>query len=236
MGKHLQHDLDRLKKELLEMGALVEESTNKAIASLVNRTPEVAEEVLEGDDRIDLKELEVEDHCLKALALHQPVAGDLRFIVAVMKVNNDLERMGDLAQNIAERSVFLSTHEPLQVELDFGRMVTLVRGMVKESLDALVERDTHLARSVCNQDDAVDDINRQMFVTLQELMISDPGSVERAVHTLSVSRHLERIADLATNIAEDVVFMVEGDVIRHRTERYGQALASPPPGSPGRRR
>ena len=229
MTKHLQHDLDALKKKILTMGSLVEEATNKAIASLVHRNPELAEEVMEGDDEIDLTELVVEDVCLKMLALHQPVAGDLRFIVAVMKVNNDLERMGDLAQNIAERAHFLATAEPIDVHLDFARMVDKVRTMVAQSLDALVNQDPQLARAVCAQDDEVDDLNKQMFVVLQELMHRDPSTIERAVHTLSVARHLERIADLATNIAEDIVFMVEGDVIRHHLERYvGQPRADVP--------
>jgi phosphate transport system protein len=220
MSKHLHDDMDRLKKEILTMGSLVEEATNKAITALGSRRPGLSEEVLASDDAIDVKELEVEDACLKILALHQPVAGDLRFIVAVMKVNNDLERMGDLAQNIAERALYLSTHDPIDVNLDFDRMVTTVRQMVSGALDALVNRDTSLARDVCDRDDEVDAYNRQMYEVLQELMKRDPDTIERAVHTLSVSRHLERIADLATNIAEDVVFMVEGEVVRHRLENY----------------
>ncbi len=218
MTKHLNHDLDRLKKEMLAMGAMVEEAINQAIRSLVDRDPALARAVFAGDDAIDRKELEVEDACLKMLALHQPVAGDLRYIVAVLKVNNDLERMGDLAQNIAERALFLATHEPLQVDFDFARMVATVRRMVSQSLDALVENDPHLARRVCAQDDEVDALQRSMFEQLTALMMRDPSTVERAVQVLSVSRHLERIADSATNIAEDVVFMVEGENIRHQPD------------------
>jgi len=218
MSKHLLHDLDQLKKDLLTMGSMVEEAANKAIASLVQRRPELAAEVLAGDDLIDRKELEVEDKCLKMLALHQPVAGDLRFIVGCIKVNNDLERMGDLAQNIAERAAFLATHDPLDVDLDFDRMVEQVRSMVSRGLDALVNLDTRLARAVCSEDDQVDHYNKQMFTQLQDLMARRPETIERAVQLLSVSRHLERIADLATNIAEDIVFMVEGEVIRHRPQ------------------
>lgn len=218
MSKHLQHDLDRLKKEILAMGALVEEAINRAIASLTQRDAVLARQVLEGDDAIDRKEVEVEDLCLKILALHQPVAGDLRYIIAVLKVNNDLERMGDLAQNIAERVTFLAVHEPVPVHLDFTLMVELVRRMVGESLDALVNQDPVLARRVCVQDDEVDRLQKQMFETLQSVMMRDPKAVERAVQVLSVSRHLERIADSATNIAEDIVFMVEGDIIRHRAD------------------
>jgi len=218
MSKHLQHDLDRLKKEILAMGALVEEAINRAIASLTQRDAALARQVLEGDDAIDRKEVEVEDLCLKILALHQPVAGDLRYIIAVLKVNNDLERMGDLAQNIAERVTFLAVHEPVAVHLDFTLMVELVRRMVGESLDALVNQDPVLARRVCVQDDEVDRLQKQMFEILQSVMMRDPKAVERAVQVLSVSRHLERIADSATNIAEDIVFMVEGDIIRHRAD------------------
>jgi phosphate transport system protein len=218
MTKHLLHDLDHLKKEVLAMGAMVEDAINKAIASLVQRDSDLAREVLEGDDAIDDKELEVEDTCLKMLALHQPVAGDLRFIIAVLKVNNDLERMGDHAQNIAERALFLATHDPIDVDLDFARMVDTVRRMVAQSLDALVNQDPVLARKVCAQDDQVDELQRHMFDILQSLMSRDPATIERAVQVLSVSRHLERIADSATNVAEDIVFMVEGEVIRHRQD------------------
>jgi phosphate transport system protein len=216
MTKHLLHDLDLLKKEVLAMGAMVEDSIHKAIASLVRRSPEIAREVLDGDDAIDKKELEVEDLCLKMLALHQPVAGDLRFIVAVMKVNNDLERMGDHAQNIAERALFLATHPPVEVDLDVARMLDAVRTMVSQSLDALVNQDPVLARQVLAEEDEVDRLHEHMFTVLQDLMMRDASTVERAVQILSVSRHLERVADLATNVAEDIVFMSEGEVIRHR--------------------
>lgn len=214
--KHLQRDLDHLKKQILTMGAMVEEATNKAITALVDRRPELAQEVMVGDNEIDDSEVMIEGECLKVLALHQPVAKDLRFVICVMKVNNDLERMGDLAINIAERASYLTNEPPIGVPLDFGRMAETVRGMVRDSLDALVNLDTKVARAVCSHDDLVDDINRDMYVQLQEVMRNDVDTIERAVHTLSASRHLERIADLATNIAEDVVFLVEGDVIRHR--------------------
>lgn len=233
MTKHLLHDLDELKKDILTMGSMVEDATNKAIASLVHRRPELAAEVLAGDDLIDRKELEVEDKCLKILALHQPVAGDLRFIIGCIKVNNDLERMGDIAQNIAERTAYLATHDPIQVRVDFQGMVDLVRSMVGRSLDALVNLDAARARSVCRDDDAVDDYNKQMFAELQDLMSREPSTIERAVQLLSVSRHLERIADLATNIAEDIVFMVEGEVIRHRVPGVA---AFEPDAANGRRR
>jgi len=220
MSKHLQRDLERVKKEILGMGALVETATNKAITALIDRRPELAEALMAGDDAIDEKEVAIDEECLKILALHQPVATDLRFTVAVMKVGNDLERMGDLAINIAERAAYLSTHEPIEIPLDFDRMVEKVQTMLRECLDALVNLDTTLARKICREDEEVDAINRQMFVILQDRMYREPETIKRAVHLLSASRHLERIADLATNIAEDVVFMVEGEVIRHRFEDY----------------
>lgn len=227
MTKHLRSDLENLKRRILAMGALVEEATNLAISSLVHRRPELAEQVLLGDDAIDRMELDVEDTCLKVLALHQPVASDLRFIVAVMKVNNDLERMGDHAQNIAKRSSDLASQAPLDVDLEFGDMMEAVRRMVSRSLDALVRGDTDIAREVIASDDEVDRMHRQMFADLEDLMRRDPDSVSRAVLTLSVARHLERIADLATNIAEDIVFMVEGEVIRHRRARFAGDLRNP---------
>ena len=220
MAIHLLRDLEHLKRQVLGVGALVEEASDKAIASLVDRRPALAEEVLNGDDRIDRKEVEVEEECLKILALHQPVAADLRFIITVLKVNNDLERMGDLAVNVAERAAFLATHEPLAARVDFPAMGELVRGMLRDALDALVRMDPDMARSVWSRDDQVDAANRRIRETLEGVMESDPSAVERALHTLSASRNLERFADHATNIAEDVLFMVLGEVARHRFKHY----------------
>ena len=236
--KHLRRDLEQVEREILEIGGMVEEAIRKATMALVDRRVDLAEEVMRGDDDIDQREVEVEEECLKILALHQPVATDLRFLVAILKVNNDLERMGDLAVNVAERATYLATHEPLPVDLNFGRMVEAVRSMVSGSLDALVKHDARRAHSVCRQDDLVDDMNKNMFEVLEVLMQDQPQTIKRAVHALSASRHLERIADLATNIAEDVVFMVDGDVIRHRTEDYRQdseetAAIGPGAGRPG---
>jgi phosphate transport system protein len=215
MSNHLLRDLELLKKHLLTMGGMVEEATDLAITAVIDRRRELAEQVLAGDDRIDAKELEIEDECLKMLALHQPVATDLRFIITVLKVNNDLERMGDLAKNIAERAAFLGELPPIEGAQDFRRMAERVRGMVHECIDALVNRDVELARRVCLEDRDVDEENRLRFTQLQQVMKHDPSTVERAVSLLSVSRHLERIADHATNVAEDVVFLVDGEVIRH---------------------
>jgi phosphate transport system protein len=233
MAIHLLRDLEHLKKQILAVGELVEEATDKAIAALVDRRPALAEEVMNGDDRIDRKEVEVEEECLKVLALHQPVAADLRFIVAMLKVNNDLERMGDLAVNVAERAAFVATHEPLALDLDFPAMGDVVRSMVHDALDAVVRMDTDLARAVWSRDDEVDALNRRTFETLEACMASDSSTVERCLHLLSASRNLERIADLATNIAEDVLFMVLGEVVRHRFKSYlGRNLEQHRPARP----
>ena len=213
--KHLQRDLEQLKKDILTYGAMVEESINGAITALLTRRSDLAQEIIQGDDKLDQREVAIEEFCLKVLALHQPVAVDLRFIIAVMKVNNDLERMGDLAVNIAERARYLSTHDPLQGPLDFSAMTRSVQTMVRESLDALIHLDTALARQVLTEDEEVDDMNRGMYDVLQKIMAEDPSTIKRAVHTLSASRHLERIADLATNIAEDVIYLNEGKIVRH---------------------
>ncbi|MDH5542783.1 MAG: phosphate signaling complex protein PhoU [Nitrospinota bacterium] len=222
MPRHLQRDLDNLKKDTLILGSMVSSTINKAIIALVDRRIDLSEEVINGDDAIDEKEVAIEEECLKILALHQPVAADLRFIITILKVNSDLERMGDLAVNIAERASYLSSIKSLGLELDFPRMVECVQRMVKESLNSLINMDTRQARKVLSMDDEVDDINREMYVVLQKEMKENSDSIERAVHLLSTSRHLERIADLSTNIAEDVVFMVEGELIRHRTEDYAE--------------
>ena len=222
MSKHLRRDLQSLEREIVRVGALVEEAIKKATLALIDRRLDLAKEVIAGDGAIDQREVEVEEDCLKMLALHQPLAMDLRFIVAILKVNNDLERMGDLAVNVAERASYLATHDPIGVSLDFKQMVLFVREMVADSLKALVNEDLALARAVCLKDDEVDRINKDMFVALQKLMQDDPSTIKRAVHSLSASRHLERIADLATNIAEEVIFMVAGEVVRHRHEDYHQ--------------
>ena len=215
MPRHLERDLDRLSKELLTMGAMVEDATNKAFLAFTQRRKDVAREVVEGDHVINEKENKIEEECLKILALHQPVATDLRFIITALKVNNDLERMGDLAVNIADRAADLAERDPMPVPKPLASVLTKVQGMVRDSLNSLVDMDSQLARRVCDVDDEVDDINRRMYTDMQEVIKENPASVEQAISMLSVSRHLERVADLATNIAEDVVFLVEGEIVRH---------------------
>ncbi len=219
MTMHLIRDLDLLKREILYMGGLTENAINNAITALVNRDESLAEEVLAGEDEIDQKEVDIAEECMKVLALHQPVAGDLRFIVSVMTVNNDLERIADLAANIAERAIFLAgqtSRVPYPDELT--GMAGSVREMVKNSLDALVNQNEELARAVIESDDAVDSTHRHLFETLKDLVRENPANLDQVVQILSISRYLERIGDHATNIAEDVIFMVSGEIIRHQPD------------------
>jgi phosphate transport system protein len=217
MSLHLQRDLEALKKELLQLGNLVETAINHAILALHNRETSLAERVLLIEEEINAKEVFIEEECLKSLALHQPVAVDLRFIVAVLKVDNDLERMGDFAKNIARRAQVLAHLPPVPVSPEFvTELPDLVRTMVRKSLDSLVTLDTDLARTVIKMDRRVDEINAMMYGQVQKLIEEDVNRTEVCLNLLSCSRHMERIADLSTNIAEDVLFMVEGRVVRHR--------------------
>ena len=220
MTQHLFRDLELLKQDILFMGGLVEAAINNSISALVNRDSGLAEEVLRKEETIDKKELDIGEECLKILALHQPVAGDLRFIVAVMMVNNDLERIGDLALNIAERAVLLSELPPCEIPFDFQGMAEKVKHMLRTSLDALMELDPNLASDVCRADDEVDAINRGMYLMVAKGMRENPDQIETLMLMLGISRLLERIADHTTNIAEDVIYMIEGEIVRHRAEDY----------------
>jgi len=216
MSLHLQRDLDKLKKEVLKLGNLVETAINNAILALNNREASYVDEVFKHEEIINEMEVKIEEDCLKILALHQPVAVDLRFIVVVLKVNNDLERMGDFATNIAKRARELMQVEPLPTLPEFvNDLPDLVRTMVRKSLDALVKLDIDLANEVMDMDDSVDQINRDMYSAMKQEITKNPENAEKAVNLLSCSRYMERIADLSTNIAEDVIFIVEGRVIRH---------------------
>lgn len=212
---HLARDISRITHELFAICGLVEEAIALAIRALVERREELARQVIAGDSAIDRREVVLEEDILKVLALHQPVARDLRFVITALKVNNDLERMGDLASNIAQRSKHLGRQDPLNLKLDMSAMAAKVQTMVRRSLQSLVELDSKAAREVLGLDDEIDDLHRDCYVELRGLLETQPATAERALDTLSVSRNLERMADLATNIAEDVIFMVEGDVVRH---------------------
>jgi phosphate transport system protein len=215
MPRHLERDLDQLSKSLLIMGAMVEEAMNKALGALKQRRKDLAEEVQEGDEAINERENLIEEECLKILALYQPVATDLRFIITALKVNNDLERIGDLAANLAERAQQLADLDPIPVPESFDTLVTSVQEMVRDSLNSLVNMDAALARHVCEMDDVADEMHRKMYSSMQDLMRTNPSTIEQAICTLSASRQLERMADQATNIAEDVIFLVEGEIVRH---------------------
>lgn len=212
---HLQRDLAHLRQEILKMGGLVEAALRDATMALVQRKADLARRVIERDADIDSLELAIDDACLKVLALHQPVARDLRFITATMKINNDLERIGDLASNLAQRAVDLIDKPAFDEPLEFERMTELVGEMLRASLDALVRGDCRAARRVIAQDDLVDAINRRHFDVIEARMTRESELVPTGILSLSASRHLERVGDLATNIAEDVIFLVEAQDVRH---------------------
>jgi phosphate transport system protein len=218
MTQLMQHEMDKLKKQLLELSAVVEESVQSSITSLEKIDRVLAEKVIAGDDQIDRMEVELEEECLKVLALHQPVAIDLRFIIAVLKINNDLERIGDLSANISERTVALAESARIDPPFDFTAMAASTQQMLKGSLDCLVQMDTALAQHVLDLDDEVDAMHSHNFQLIKDQIRQHPENLESLTHYLTVSRHLERIADLATNIAEDVYYMIEGEIVRHTSD------------------
>jgi phosphate transport system protein len=218
MSVHFQREIERLRKRLLTEAAIVEDALAKAIAALLNRDTALAEAVISGDHDVDREELAVEEESLKLIALHQPVAHDLRFISSVLTMNNDLERMGDLSANIAKRARWLSNREPLGWPPELEECAEAAQSMVDQSLNALIVGDANLARQVCAEDETVDRQKRQITAALRERMKREPENVDILLKMMDVPRHLERIADLATNIAEDVIFMVEGHIVRHHNE------------------
>lgn len=218
MSVHLQTEIEKLKKTVISLGADVEENLHKSVQSLETRDVDLGEKMVDADRTIDQREVGLEEECLKILALHQPVAIDLRFVIAVLKINNDLERIGDLAVNIAERSVFISSQPPVDAPFDFTGMAEKTKAMLRHSLESLVNMDAQLARQVCRDDDDVDAINAEMYGQVQDGIRKNIDDMEVLIHYLGAARHLERIADLATNIAEDVIYMVDGEIIRHMTE------------------
>ena len=218
MDTHFQKELAKLKESLLKMAGLVEEAINNSVQALVKRDSDLVDTTMDLESRINAMDLDIEEMCLKLLALRQPMAIDLRFITAAMKINTDLERMGDQAVNIAERATSLNQEPPLKPYIDIPRMAEIAQTMVRDVLDSFVKRDSKLARSVLERDDLVDGLNHQVFRELLTFMISDPASILRSAHLMIVCRCLERIADHATNIAEDVIFMVEARVVKHHAE------------------
>ena len=212
---HFESELQALKQRLLHMGALVEERVHGVVQALVERRSDVAERIAASDTEVNALHIEIDDRCLKLLALQQPMATDLRTIMAAQKINSDLERIGDQAVNVAQSVLKLLTHPPLRPLLTIPRMTELAEKMMRDSLDAFVRRDVDLARSVLQRDDEVDELKDQVFRVLLTHMMADPGTIERALTLILISRNVERIADHATNIAEDVIFMVEGRDVRH---------------------
>lgn len=220
MSRHMQKEIESLKKKLLTMSADVEDNVAMATRAMVNRDPALAQKVMDLDVDIDQMEVDIEEDCLKILALHQPVAIDLRFIITVLKINADLERVGDLAVNIAERAAYLAKNEPICLPFDFTGMANKVQKMLNDSIDSLVNLDTRLAHKVRAQDDEVDTMNREIYSEVKKYIIADPNQTNCLLHALSTGRHLERIADHATNIAEDVVYLVDAQIVRHTPETY----------------
>ena len=215
---HFEDELQTLKNRLLTMGALVEDRVHQAVTALVERRLEVCDTVIGGDREVNDLQIELDDRCLKLLALQQPMASDLRLITAAMKINADLERIGDQAVNIAQNALRILRQPPLRPLLDIPRMADLAEAMTRDSLDAFVRKDPLLARAVLARDDEVDGLKDQVFRVLLTHMMADPGTIERALSLILVSRNLERIADHATNIAEDVIFLVEAREVRHHYE------------------
>lgn len=219
MERPFDEELNTLKEELLRMASLTEESIVLAVKSLKDRKEELAREVLKKEENINLLDIEIDELCLKLLALRQPMATDLRFITSAMKIASDLERIGDQSVNIAERSLELLNFPLLKPLIDIPRMANLAQNMVKDAIDAFINRDDELARSVCQRDDEVDSLNDQIFRELLTYMMQDPSTIRRAVDLILVGRHLERIADHATNIGEDVIYYVKGKTIKHHCEQ-----------------
>lgn len=215
MQRHFDQELAQLKEQLLRMGALVEQQIQRALQALVERDSELARLVVERDHNVNSLDVAIDDACIRLLALHQPTAGDLRFITTAMKISSELERMGDLADNIAHRALELNDEPQLKPYIDIPRMANWTMRMVQECLNAFVNSDSTLARKVCGDDDFVDDVNEQLFRELLSFMMENPRTITRAIRLTFVAKSLERIADHATNIAELVVYMVEGKNIRH---------------------
>jgi phosphate transport system protein len=215
MQRHFHEELEGLKQTLLAMGALVEDQIRRAMRALIERDEALAQDVIERDRQVNAYDVEIDEKCVELLALHQPTAGDLRFITTTMKIVTDLERIGDQAVNIAQRSLELNQEPQLKPYIDLPRMADKAQRMVKESLDAFVARDTELARQVCAKDDEVDGIREQVFRELLTYMMSDARTIPRAIRLILISRFLERVADHATNIAEMVVYLVESRMVRH---------------------
>ena len=218
---HFQEELEQLKSRLLEMGGLAEEEVRLAVKGLVERDPNLIDHVMTGDAPVNALHIEIDNRCFTLLALHQPMAADLRAIVAAVKINTDLERVGDLAVNIAEAALRYAQHPPVKRLIDIPQMARIAQSMLRDALDAFVQRDIVLAQKVLNEDDKLDALKTQIFRELLTYMLQDPSTIEPALDLILVSRHLERIGDHATNIAEDVIFIVSARDVRHHSGEPG---------------
>ena len=216
MSIHLQREIDKIKRDLLLICSIVEEQVHKAVRALCNRDPRLAGEVQAMDEEVDCREIGLEEDCLKTLALHQPVAINLRQLVAALKINNDLERIGNMAVNIARNAAALAAEMAVELPADFAEMGEQTQAMLRTSLDALVQMDVTMARGVSVRDDAVDQFKKTIRTRVEAQIQSAPERIESMLRLLSISRNLERIADCAVSIAEDVIYMVEGRIVRHQ--------------------
>lgn len=223
MSVHLQREIENLKKSLLSLCALVEDQLESAVAALLERDEAKAQRVLERDAEVDQREVEVEEECLKALALHQPVACDLRFLVSVLKMNKDLERIGDMAVNIARKAITVAAYSDVHVPFDLAGMWQKARAMLRDSIGALINRDAPLAQGVCARDAEVNRMKKEIRRQSEDLLRAQPNRVSVWLALLAVARNLERIADHAVNIAEDVIYLVEGRIVRHENTHQSPA-------------
>lgn len=219
---HFEAELQALRNQLLTMGGLVEERVHRAVHALVHRAEEEAQRIIATDKEINDLQIDVDNRCLRLLATQTPLAVDLRLITSAMKINADLERVGDQAVNIAESVLVLIPQPPLKPLIDIPRMASIAEKMIRDALDAFVKKDAELARDVLRRDDEVDELKDQVFRELLTYMMADPGTIQRALSLILISRNLERIADHATNIAEDVIFIAEAKDVRHHAESGGQ--------------
>lgn len=219
MERMFDEELKNLKEKLLRMAALVEEAVEMSLEALQAQKEQSAQEVLKREEAVNLLDVEIDETCLRLLALRQPMAGDLRFITSAMKIGSDLERMGDLAVNVAEQALILSKLPLLKPLIDIPRMGRLVQAMVRDSINAFINRDENLARNICERDDEIDNLDDQIFRELLTYMMQDPGAITRAVALILVGRNLERLADHATNIGEDVIYLVRGKTIKHHIDK-----------------
>lgn len=221
MSVLLEREISKLKGMVSSLGAHVEESVERSVRAVCERDAALAQSVIDSDPDIDTMEVNIEEECLKVLALHQPVANDLRFIIAALKVNNDLERIGDLAANIAEQGKYIARNGPSGTPYDLVGMATKVRKMLRDSLDALMDTDASIAQSVREADDEVDAMDRLMYPEVRAAIRETPEKMEGLIRLLRVSQNLERIADHATNIAEDVIYLARGEIVRHTSQAGG---------------